>query len=929
MKRVLAFLVILCLSILAESVSALTKRSKKDECTVCHVLWMDAFLKDRETLLGPTQENIVINGSLGLSSSERMCYSCHDGYVVDSRTAIVQGNKHHQLKKVPDWLELPDTFRLDINNELYCGTCHGFHDVQASGDIGTVPFMRLENDRSEMCMACHRDKAEKLGESNHPLQKKNDIIPREKLKELGGKLGPEGEIICQSCHIPHGNPTLIEPLSESKICLVCHDDKKTVLKSDHNLAITFSEAKNTQGKGVEETGPCSSCHLPHKGGGKWMWARKQEEGNPASKACKSCHGQEQEARKTGINSHPLNVKPQNTPELPLFADDGSRVAEGMVQCPSCHDVHRWNPEKNDGYAEGMEGSSVDSFLRIGNDASELCVTCHDNKKALTRTDHDLRVTAPGLHNNQGMLPENSGPCGACHTPHNAANKRLWAGKPLSGNPASAMCLACHGEKSKHIQKSIGEHSHPIDVSPTPEIDAASDLPLYSEEGEKQNSGKVQCGSCHDPHRWDPYSLTSGSGENREGDGSNSFLRRANGKQSALCLTCHNNKKQVLSTDHNLVVTAPEERNVMGATPDQSGPCGACHAVHNASGERLWGKDLSGDEDTISQLCFSCHSSEGAASKKLVGGNSHPVNVALKKIDPDGKLANQLPLYLREGDEASSGKVVCTTCHDPHVWEPVLAAKGVEEKSVALVNREGGMKNSFLRKANYPSSALCTTCHVEQALVEGTPHDLNTSAPTEKNIQGQTVEDTGLCGACHLVHNSSKELKIWARKYGPRKRYDSKMVSLCTSCHFEGLVAENKVQMIFNHPEGIVTTSKKGFMKIVYDDSRQERLRGEELSKMRYSPILITNVIGATSGGNYTPIFDDKGQQVSSGKIACPSCHNVHKWNLNYQQGEEHKGAKFLRTESYNVVCVDCHVEDGIYRYLYFHSINRRLKIFGQ
>jgi len=925
MKGGSALLTILLLICLAHPAEALIKRSKKDECTLCHVLWMEAFLTDEPTLLGPTQTNIVIDGSTGLSSSKRVCYSCHDGYVKDSRNIIDLGNKHHQLKKVPDWLDLPKTFRLDINNEIYCGTCHGFHDVRSMGEVGSMPFMRLDNDRSEMCMACHKDKAKEFGFANHPVNVRSDIIPVETIKELGGKLGPNGEIICQTCHMPHKKPTLVAPFKGSAICLICHGDKKTVFRSDHNLAITFPKIRNSRGNGVDDTGPCSMCHIPHRGNSRWMWARETGEGNPASQVCLSCHGKELGIRVTGRYSHPVGEKLGKSSELPLFSDRGIKDENGKVHCPSCHNVHKWNPGDSIQYKDGMEGGPTNSFLRKSNEGSGLCISCHDDKKEIQGTDHDLRITVPDSKNGEGRDLAASGPCGACHIPHNAAGEKLWARTPFSGNPASGMCLSCHGKENEHIQKTVGQYSHPVGVSPPQDTAEKSGLPFFSEQGKRKTYGTIQCATCHNPHRWTPDRPSPGSRENIEGDAANSFLRIAN-NSSGLCLKCHENKQQVLSSDHNLLGTAPAEINLMAATPEQSGPCGACHIPHNGSGPRLWAKQLSGKEDYVTRLCFSCHKKDGAAQKKRINGNSHPVDVPIARINPGEKVLEQFPLYSHDGKKQENGRVACTTCHDPHSWSsdtnlfpPAGGKPG---------NREGDEKSSFLRKANYPPSTLCKTCHVEQKLIEGTPHDLNVTAPDEKNLLGQTARESGTCGTCHLVHNSPNSLKMWARPYGPARKNENKMISLCTSCHSEGKVAGNKVQKIATHPEGIITTSQEGLIRLVYDDSELKNQGINPITQERYTPILITNILGYLSGKSYTPLFNNKGEKVTAGKISCPSCHNVHKWNLEEKSsddGERKKlpGAKFLRTESYNLVCIDCHGQDALYRYMFFHSPSSR------
>jgi predicted CXXCH cytochrome family protein len=928
MKTGALFVVTLFMVSLAQPADALVKRSKKDECTVCHVMWMDAFFTDELTLLGPTQNNIVIDGSNGLSSSKRMCYSCHDGYVKDSRTAIALDNKHHQLKKVPDWLELKANFRLDINNEIYCGTCHGFHDVRNMGEVGSTPFMRMDNSRSEMCMACHTNKSAQQGHTNHPLFKKSYFVPSDIIEKLGGKLGPEGEIICQSCHVSHKNPALLASLKGAEICLICHQDKKSVLQSDHNLSISRPEMKNTHNKDVSQAGPCSSCHVPHNGNGRWMWARTKDRGNPAAQACLSCHRKELKIKQTGTHSHPLGVKPIKDTGLPLFSDSGQREKTGRLQCPSCHNVHQWNPAGQEGYVENMEGGAQNSFLRVPNQSSALCTTCHKENKELYGTDHDLRITAPSRSNKLGLQASVSGPCGACHIPHNASGPKLWAGKPLTGNPASAMCLSCHGRMNKDIKKTVGQFSHPVGVRPGQKSGIKAGLPFFAEYGNNDPAGQVQCATCHNPHRWNPDLNSKKQNKNSEGDPSNSFLRIGNTNQSALCRKCHTDKAQVVGSDHNLQITAPAEKNLLGKTAAQSGPCGSCHVVHNAATKMLWAKKLVGEKGHTSQLCASCHRENGAAEKKQTGANSHPVDVAIDRVRPARELKDLLPLAVSGANNPSGTMVVCTTCHDPHRWAP--GKTSLPQKTADLINREGDGTSSFLRRPTYPASDLCRTCHENQAPVVGTLHDLTGKAPEELNLQGQSARETGPCGVCHLVHNSPNSTKLWARSYGPIRANENKTTSLCTSCHSPGNIAAAKVQEIYTHPEGILTSFKGQFKHVVYEGSKYPELKAGTQAKERYTPILINNAFGFLSNLNYTPLFNDGGKKVNVGKISCPSCHNVHKWRLTPEvstvQHMDVLGSKFLRTESYHTICIECHGPDGLYRYLYFHSPRSRTKI---
>ena len=727
--------------IFPHDVFALEMSSKRD-CVVCHIEWMEDFRTDQETLVPFQSGNVLMKDTQGVVSSEEICYSCHDGYVMDSRHITWTYNRHPTFVKPSKNITVPLDLPLSVKDEIYCGTCHSAHGKGAApqhGDpTGRTALFREVNADSSLCEMCHRNEASYKFANGHPLHTKALVLP-DQIFELGGK--------------------------------------------------------------------------------------------PASE-------------------------------------------KNKVICESCHKVH---------------GAKGEKILIIDNKNSELCTLCHEKQKSLVDTKHDLRITLPDEQNIKKQQLSESGPCSACHTPHNAAGNRLWARPIKEGNPASQLCLTCHGEDTHYKTKRIGEYSHPINAKPAPDVKLPDELPLFSEDGTKNPKGNVQCFTCHDIHRWDPNSLINKGGKDVEGDSSNSFLRLAN-DSSSLCLECHTDKKQLVTSDHNLAVTAPEEKNVQGFPPRVSGPCGVCHIPHNAVSKHLWAKKISGGEDTASQLCSGCHNNSGAAKAKLLGDNYHAIGVTLDKFD----ITTSLPLFDRAGNKTADGKIACLTCHDPHVWDPNNPVLDYTFK-----NMEGDARNSFLRKSNSPSSDLCKTCHKDKAFVDGTDHDMNITDPEAKNLLGQTVRESGQCGVCHLVHNSPNKMKLWGRAYGRTTSGEDVIDSLCNGCHSAEGIAKNKIPLIATHPE--------------------ERLINNILRSNRQSL-------------DFSPIFDKKtGAEVNVGNISCPSCHNAHQWSpLVKEKGtsknlEGNATNSFLRNVSYNNICIDCHGLDAIFRYKYFHDPNERVE----
>ncbi len=730
----LSLLALLICLVISSPAFALDMSSKRD-CVMCHIMWMDDFRTDKETLIEWQPGSVLMKDTQGVVSSEDICYSCHDGYVLDSRSIVWKFNRHPTFIKPSRNIRVPENLPLSVKGEIYCGTCHSAHGKGAAphGDpLGRTSVIREENIDSGLCKMCHRNEADYMRSNGHPINTTALELP-DKLFNLGSKRARnKNRVICQSCHIVHG-------------------------------------------------------------------------------------------------------------------------------------------------------SKGEKLLVIDNKNSDLCRTCHIKQKDLVDTKHDLRLTLPDEKNIKGRTLSESGPCGACHTPHKASGRKLWARPLKSGNPATQMCLTCHGDDTEYKIKRIGKYSHPIDVEPARKAAIPSELPLFASDGSKNPAGKVQCFTCHDVHVWDPSSSSNKGGKNVEGDSSNSFLRISNSSASALCLECHIQKKQVVTSDHNLEVTAPEEKNIQGFNVKASGPCGACHVPHNAAADHNWAKEPVGDKDFVTQLCSACHNKNGAAKAKLTGNIYHPVDVTLKKFN----ISTTLPLYDSEGHMIQDGKMVCITCHDPHVWDPNKPVANYEFK-----NMEGDASNSFLRKSNSPFSDLCETCHKDKAFIDGTDHDLNITVPYAKNLLGQTPKESGQCGVCHLVHNSPNILKLWARNYGTPTVMETVMDSLCESCHSAGGIAESKIPAIANHPKD----------RLINNIMRNDRMAID-----------------------YTPLYDKEGREINVGDLSCPSCHNAHQWSpLEKKKGagknmEGNVTTSFLRNISYDNICIDCHGLDALFRYKYFHD----------
>ncbi len=232
-------------------------------------------------------------------------------------------------------------------------------------------------------------------------------------------------------------------------------------------------------------------------------------------------------------------------------------------------------------------------------------------------------------------------------------------------------------------------------------------------------------------------------------------------------------------------------------------------------------------------------------------------------------------------------MTCSTCHDPHRWDPISTM-------TPGLNAEGTSQNSFLRLQNSPESTLCENCHEDQRYIGGTDHDLRITADDSKNLSGQTPSQSGSCGVCHAVHSSENKPLLWARNLGQGEIVVDRM---CNTCHSEAGSGKNKIPHIATHP-----TDK-----------------------------LLTNITRSDKNRNdFFPLFDKvTGKPANVGDVACSTCHDVHRWSPTVKAtgaGKNLEGKatdSFLRHRKSNMACADCHGFDALFRFKYYHDPKKR------
>ncbi|MEP0842660.1 MAG: hypothetical protein HRF43_08100 [Phycisphaerae bacterium] len=638
------------------------------DCAVCHLNWVESFKQPAAVLL-------MDDPGYGVVAEADTCLGCHDGSVGDSRRRVWVEHGHRTGIRPPATMKVPDQLPLD-DGRISCRTCHTAHSGQGPETLATTVFVRVRNDASQLCIACHQDKTKGPELGTHPVGGMPFPVPAE-LIAAGAHQGPDaGRLICQTCHTPHGS-------------------------REHDLLVM----------GTQSSQLCLTCHAKVRPG---FW------------------------RPDAGREHPQNPPLSSDAMRQAIRDMGTATGPGeTLICLSCHKLHH--------------GQAGRYMLADTLHESNLCLRCHPGRKEMFGSLHDLRVSVPNELNRLGQTPEQSGPCGACHTFHQFARRP----EPQPLDP-TGLCATCHQQERCAGHKSGLPFSHPTEVS-IPAGNNPLKLQLY---GPRDGSAppSFACLTCHNPHE----------------TGRAHFLR---GEPTAVCATCHAEKVAGLGPQHDFT-DRPELTNAKGRTAAQAGSCGFCHSLHDAKGPALWAATKSTPR-MPNGWCTECHSPTGMAAfvnlpalrhpsgphatlralTAKAGQGAHPVQTATAPHDrgPDHDRP-LLPLFDAQGKPAADGFVTCASCHDPHFGS-------------------GGNRHLLRGVQDAPRAGPCAQCHRQTDSIGLSLH--------RPELMPAHFDEAEKCAPCHAAHErpGMPPNGTWAAPPGPAAH--SPAVRLCTGCHSPG------------------------------------------------------------------------------------------------------------------------------------------------
>lgn len=300
-------------------------------------------------------------------------------------------------------------------------------------------------------------------------------------------------------------------------------------------------------------------------------------------------------------------------------------------------------------------------------------------QSVANTVHNLSVTGPGTV----KAVSETEICIFCHTPHDSKpSSPLWnkedpgmayvlygssTAQALPGQPdgSSILCLSCHDgtialgnvlSRTDDItfaggitRMPAGRTNLTTDLSDDHPVSFLYSAALASADGQLRDpasvmhpvvveDGKIQCRSCHDPHR-NIYS---------------DFLVASN-QFSGLCISCHD-RSFWSSSSHN---TSTASWNGTGTDPwyhtsfttvAENG-CESCHNPHKAGG-----RDRLMNYQEEESNCLNCHN-----------GNVASTNISIELTKPylHNVFGYNLSHDAAETLPASVMHAECVDCHNPH------------------------------------------------------------------------------------------------------------------------------------------------------------------------------------------------------------------------------------------------------------------------
>jgi len=244
---------------------------------------------------------------------------------------------------------------------------------------------------------------------------------------------------CATCHeetaraflgTSHGR-TFIHDKARAGNCTSCHTGAAAHAESGGEAKVLNPR----HGSAEDANGACLTCHDQNRAQAHWRGSPHEA----AGVRCASCHSVHGDARAapSGLNrigaASARCLACHTSHKAQLNQRSHHPVAEGQLECASCHDPH---------------GSSGEKLIRAAS-VNDMCYSCHQEKRGPFLWEHSpVREDCLTCHKAHGsnqpslLVSRTTQLCQSCHQ---QGRHQTLAGLPASVWNTNKQCVNCHSQ----------------------------------------------------------------------------------------------------------------------------------------------------------------------------------------------------------------------------------------------------------------------------------------------------------------------------------------------------------------------------------------------------------------------------------------------------------------------------------------------------
>ena len=501
-----------------------------------------------------------------------------------------------------------------------------------------------------------------------------------------------------------------------------------------------------------------------------------------------------------------------------------------------------------------------------------------NAQSIMDTPHNLSVSGKGTL----KAATETDVCKFCHMPHidnptspmwNRENPglryTLYSSSTLDAMPgqpdgASIMCLSCHDgtialgniksqkasiDFSSADSKSMGKSNLSTDLRDDHPISFVYDTRLSSVDHELLNprelkypvslqSGKVQCTSCHDPHK-----------------AKNENFLVASTQFSAICLSCHEkdywqaSSHEASAATWNGVSPNPWPNSSYSTVAENA--CASCHWSHNSGGIPFLLKYQPEENN-----CLDCHN-----------GNVSKTNIQMQLTKTYG---HNVYGYNGTHDPLESSTVLnkhveCVDCHNPHASNNMQAT--APNANGFLAGVKGINQNGIPVNPVQFEYEVCYRCHADNPVTASAlPRvEIQNNVRLEFDLSNPSFHPIAGPGANSNVPSLINPL-------------NESSVIYCTSCH----ASDGRSSPAGPHGSIYPQILKMNYLTL---DNTVESASSYELCYSCHSRSSILN----------NESFQGHSQHIRDLKTPCATCHDSH--GISNRQGNSINNSNLINFNS--------------------------------